>query len=140
MIVLDTNVVSEIMKTEQDQRVARFVRASAGHMVTTVVTLFEINYGVARMPIGVRRRTTEDRFRHFLARQTPEQLRDLNRGAAEHAAAFRAQRESVGHPISVQDALIAGICAEHGATLATRNVNDFAGLGLDVVNPWEFGD
>lgn len=140
MIILDTNVVSEIMKTEQDTHVAHFVRVSTGGMVTTVVTAIEIEYGIARMPIGARRRDMEERFRQFLARQTLMPLLNLDLRAAEQAASFRAQRDRMGRFMSVQDALIAGMCAEHGATLATRNVKDFEGVGLDVVNPWEFGE
>lgn len=136
MIVLDTNVLSELMRQDADVDVLAWLdRQPVAQLTTTSVNVAEIRYGLERLPRG-RRRTrlvgiAEDYFGSFGSRVLPFDL-----AAAENYAVVVAARDRLGLPISPFDGQIAAICHRTGATLATRNVPDFAGLGLDVRNPW----
>lgn len=140
MIVLDTNVVSELMRAAPTSNVERHFALFHDEMVTTVITVYEIRYGILRLPIGVQRTRLDGSLQEFANRLGTKRLLGLDARAAQRAAELRAQREGLGRPMSVQDGLIAGICSVHNATLASRNVKDFEGLGLDVVNPWLFDE
>lgn len=135
MIVLDTNVLSESFRLGADPRVVEFV-ATTPALVVTVVSVFELLDGISRLPEGNRRRalagSVESVLRIFESRVLPYSTES----ARVHAAQGEARRRS-GRPISMEDGMIAAICREHGATLATRNSRDFEGLGIELINPWE---
>lgn len=95
----------------------------------------EIAYGIARMPEGARRDALAVAWQ-LLRERLSESTLPVSDIAGVNAALLRAEREVVGRPLHLADALIAGTCVEHRATLATRNVDDFADLGIYVVNPW----
>jgi len=137
MIVLDTNVVSELMKPQPNESVAGWVLAqAAGDLYTTSVTLAEIHYGIERLPDGKRkellRTTASGVFDAF-----GEQVLPFDVGAAAHYATIVTACDRLGHPINGFDAQIASICATHGSGLATRNTKDFAHAGIDLTNPWD---
>jgi hypothetical protein len=137
VILLDTNVLSELMKVAPDQTVLAFVDGiPAMALFTSAITQAEILYGIALLPDGKRRdgllaaaRTALDN--HFRGRVLP-----FDGIAAEAFAAIAVARRESGRPISQADAQIAAIAKSRGATLATRNVADFDGCGVSVVNPW----
>ena len=136
MIVLDTNVVSELMRPEPAPQVATWVRNRDRHeLLTTAITLAEIRYGIARLPDGRRKQAllgaANDIFRTFTNQVLPVDL-----AAAEHYAAIASSRERSGNPISGFDALIAAVCRSRGAALATRNLTDFDGTGIEIIDPW----
>jgi len=135
MIVLDTNVVSELMRTTPEPRVLRWLDLQAPDTVgVTAITVAEILYGIARLPQGARRTGLEG-----AAAQTFDEdllVLPFDESAALDYAAIAALQESRGRKLAIADAMIAATCLAAGATLATRNVRDFAGLGLDVVDPW----
>ena len=136
MIVLDTNVVSELMRPEPAPRVASWVRSrDRRELFTSSITLAEIRYGLARLPDGRRKQVlldaADDVFRAFT-----DQVLPVDVTAAEHYATIASARERSGKPISGFDALIAAICRSRGATLATRNLPDFDGAGIDLIDPW----
>lgn len=137
MIVCDTNVVSELMRSEPSPVVAGWVRAHpADELYTTSITLAEVRYGIERLPGGKRkellRRVAEEVFSAF-----EEQVLPFDAEAAGWYAAVVCERERAGFPIEGFDAQIAAICRARGATLATRNLKDFHGTGIEVVDPWE---
>lgn len=134
MIVLDTNVVSELMKPVPDGRVRDWL-AGLGEvaLTTTAVTVAEIEYGLQRMAAGRRRADLAASFEVSIGALGILPLDDV---AARHAGQLRARRDPAGLPSQGMDMLIAGIAMAAGASLATRNVSDFAGLPLEVVNPW----
>ncbi len=136
MIVLDTNVVSELMRPEPAPRVASWVRSrDRRELFTSSITLAEIRYGLARLPDGRRKQVlldaADDVFRAF-----SDQVLPVDATAAEHYAIIASARERSGRPIAGFDALIAAICRSRGATLATRNLPDFDGTGIDIIDPW----
>jgi predicted nucleic acid-binding protein len=136
MIVLDTNVVSELMRAAPAARVVAWVHEQpAAEMCTTSVTLAEIRYGIARLPAGRRRdhlrATADDVFSAFAG-----QVLAFDATAATHYADIVVEREHCGSPISGFDAQIAAVCRAHRASLATRNTDDFGRLGLDLIDPW----
>lgn len=137
MIVLDTNVVSELMRRGPDPDVVRWVdRFPAEDVAITAVTAAELMYGVARLPRGRRRGELATKVHALLTEDFRDQIFPFDAPAATHYAEIVADRESLGRPISMADAQIAAICRSYRGSLATRNVDDFADTGIDVVNPW----
>lgn len=139
-VILDSNVVSELMRPTPDARVVTWVTGQSPVAVcTTSVTLAEVRYGIARLPTG-RRRTllgeaADDVFTSFA-----ERVLAFDEVAAGHYADVVVEREVAGAPIGGFDAQIAAICRVHRAALVTRNTTDFDLLGLDVINPWNAED
>lgn len=136
MIVLDTDVVSELMHPEPAPRVAAWVRdRDRRELRTTSITLAEVRYGLARLPDGRRKQAlvaaADEVFETF-----EEQVLPVDAAAAEQYAIIAAGRERSGRPISGFDALIAAVCRSQGAALATRNLPDFDGTGVQLINPW----
>ncbi|MCH8542319.1 MAG: type II toxin-antitoxin system VapC family toxin [Alcanivorax sp.] len=138
MIILDTNVLSELMRPLPDTGVTTWTdRQPQSALFTTTVTQGELLYGVAILPEGERKRALEDTVRQILATHFNTRLLPFDHTAAEAYAHIAASRRRDGNPISQFDAMIAAIAASRGAALATRNVKDFAGCGIEVINPWE---
>lgn len=135
MIVLDTNVISEAMRGPRtDDGVLAWLRALPEIPVTTVINRAEVLAGVALLPEGARR----DRLvtASTAAFATLGVVLPFVPETADHYADIVATRRRAGFPIGGMDALIAAICRTVGATLATRDVDGFAGVGLQLVNPW----
>jgi toxin FitB len=137
MIVLDTNVLSELMNPEGSDIVYGWVaKQAAMSLFTTTISQAEILYGIALLPLGKRRNVLE-RAAHqmfesnFLGRVLP-----FDAAAAASFAQISAARRQSGNPISQFDAQIAGICHSRGAKVATRNVSDFQECGVTIINPW----
>lgn len=135
MIILDTNVISEAMRgSSADRSVLSWIRSLREQPVTTVVNRAELLSGVALLPDGKRRDALAASAREALAGLgvclplTPE--------AADEYADIVATRRHGGRPIGGMDALVAAIARVSGAGIATRNTDDFAGLGLDLIDPW----
>lgn len=138
MIVLDTNVISEAIKPSPDAHVMAWLRGqSLAIMATTAVSLAEINYGLCRLPRGRRRDDLETRLRAFLARGFGDRILAFDAPAAGVYGEIVTARQSVGRPIDAFDAMIAAIARSRGATVATRNLADFDGCGLLVLDPWK---
>lgn len=140
MIILDTNVVSELMRPEPAPQVAAWIRArNRRELFTTVITLAEVRYGLARLPEGRRKRAlveaADEVFRSF-----SDQILPVEEAAAEHYATVADTRERAGTPIAALDALIAAVCRSAGAAVATRNRSDFEGTGIEVIDPWSAAD
>ncbi|MGH9615600.1 MAG: type II toxin-antitoxin system VapC family toxin [Acidobacteriaceae bacterium] len=138
MIVLDTNVLSELMRPNPSLRVIAWMRQRPRpQMSVTAITEAEIFYGVELLPLGKRRsqflREAESMFAEdFGGRTLP-----FDSEAARLYGKIASTRRAIGKPISPADAQIAAIVLAHNATLATRNIMDFEALGIELINPWE---
>jgi toxin FitB len=138
VIVLDTNVVSELMRQAPEPGVAGWVdRFPVEDVFVTAVTAAELRYGVARLPEGHRKRELFAKVDGLLAEDFQDQVLPFDDLAATHYAEIVASRERAGRPISMADAQTAAICRNWSADLATRNVTGFVDTGVYVVNPWE---
>lgn len=136
MIVLDTNVVSELMRPLPPPRLLAWLeRYPSEDQYTTAVTVAEIRYGIARLPEGRRRETLHQAATEVFG-AFPGAVLPFDVHAAGAYADVVAHRDSLGRPIDALDAQIAAICRVHAATLATRNVKDFADAGVALVDPW----
>ncbi len=137
MIVLDTNVVSELMRAEPAPVVLEWLRqSSSAGLYTTTVTVAEIRYGIARLPDGQRRESLHLAANEIFA-AFPRQVLSFDLAAAGAYADVVAGRDKLGRLIDGFDAQIAAICRTQVAALATRNIKDFADTGIEVIDPWQ---
>ncbi len=137
MIVLDTNVLSELMRRRPAARVVRWVdEQDASVLVITAVTVAELLYGVARLADGARKTELAAAVDALVRDDFAGRVLPFDASAAVHYAELVAERERQGRPVSVADGQIAAICRSHSAALATRNVRDFDETAIDVLDPW----
>ena len=126
MIILDTNVISALMRDMPDPSVAAW---------TTSVSILEIETGLQTMPPGKRRSSLSEDFERLLARIN-HRILAFDEPAARLAAELTGLREKKGYIVEIRDTMIAGIVLAHHAILATRNMAHFSDLSAKVVNPW----
>jgi predicted nucleic acid-binding protein len=139
MIVLDTNVLSELMKRKGSKVVRNWAaQQPLMSLFTTTITQAEILYGIAILPEGKRRNELTDAANLMFAEDFSRRVLPFDEAAAIAFATIAAQRRANGNPISQADAQIAAICYTRQATIATRNVSDFTGCGISIINPWEY--
>jgi predicted nucleic acid-binding protein len=137
MNVLDTNVVSELMRPEPHGAVEAWIDAqSVDSLYITSITQAEILHGVLLLPKGKRRLLLERAARDMFVEDFAERILSFDSEAAPTYAEIAANRRHAGKPISHFDAQIAAIARTHGALLVTRNVNDFVGCGIRLLDPW----
>lgn len=137
MIILDTNVLSALMRTAPEAAVVSWLdRQPADSIWITSITLFETRLGLALLPQGRRRRALEAAFAQLLEEDLENRVLDFDSAAATSAASLAAARQRAGRPTDMRDTQIAGIALARSATLATRNVRHFADLKVPVVDPW----
>ena len=132
--LLDTNVVSEVVRSAPDSRVVTFLSDHDDLWLSSIV-IHELDYGVQRMAHGQRRASLQAGLLRFIAGYE-DRILPVDRAAAEWAAEFRALAQRAGHALDLGDALIAGTAKIHSLAVATRNVKDFGGLDIEVVSPW----
>lgn len=137
MIILDTNVLSALMRREPDDSVVGWLDRQPPESVwITTITLFESRFGLALLPVGRPRRLLEAAFDKLLAEDLENRVLDFDTAAANQAAALAAERQAAGRPVDMRDTQIAGIAVARRAIIATRNVRHFEGLRVRTVNPW----
>jgi predicted nucleic acid-binding protein len=137
MILLDTNVLSELMKPRPDPAVLEWVGSQpAVSLYTTSITQAEIQLGLMLLPRGARRDALEAAADAMFAEEFEGRVLPFGSEAARPYAEIAADRRRAGRPISQFDAQIAAIARVAEATIATRSVADFAGCGARLVNPW----
>lgn len=137
MIVLDTNVISEIFRRQPETRVISWLESLTDDVAITTITLAELLAGVQRLPEGRRRNELALAIDSALEPyRNTRALLPFDANAAEAYAEVLTSRERAGLPISTADAQIAAICRANGAVCATRNVKDFLETGIDLTNPW----
>ncbi|MFD4420772.1 type II toxin-antitoxin system VapC family toxin [Agromyces sp. NPDC058484] len=138
MIILDTNVISEVFRPHPDARVVAWLESLTADVSITAITLAELLAGARRLPDSKRRSALSTKIDAALQpyRATRAVLA-FDDEAATHYADVLVARETAGLPISTADAQIAAICRAHSATCATRNTKDFVETGIELLNPWE---
>jgi predicted nucleic acid-binding protein len=137
MIVLDTNVLSELLRLAPDASVVRWVSAQAVEsLFTTTVTQAEMLYGVQLLPSGRRKQQLEEAVGLLFDEDFAGRVLSFDGDAAVAYGRIAAERKRNGRPIPQFDAQIAAIAKSRGGQLATRNVDDFEACGLRVINPW----
>jgi predicted nucleic acid-binding protein len=137
MIVLDTNVLSEVLRPTPNTRVVEWLNEQPRASVfTTTVTRGEILYGIRVLPAGKRRTGLWDAATKIFDVDLAGQVLTFDIAAADEFVEISAARRAAGRPIAQFDALIAGIARSRGASLATRNVNDFEACDIEIINPW----
>lgn len=140
MIVLDTNVISELFLLQPSSAVESWVADQpTASLFTTTVTEAEILYGVRLLPDGKRRRDLLAAIEPIFWEDFAGRVLPFDREAADAYATLAVERRQSGRPISQFDAQIAGIALSRGAAVATRNVADFEGIGLTIIDPWTYG-
>lgn len=137
MIVLDTNVVSALMRHEPDPIVVAWLDGLPAESVwTTSITVFEVRMGLEILAAGRRRHQLEDAFAKALEEDLDGRVLSFDPAAAQAAGRIAAERRRVGRTVEFRDVQIAGIVNVRKATLATRNTRHFEGCGLVLVDPW----
>lgn len=137
MIVLDTNVVSEVLKPQPDTRVVAWLESLTDDVAITAVTLAELLAGLRRLPDGRRKDDLSSRVDAALRpyRDTGAIIA-FDASAASRYADILVEREAAGLPIATGDAQIAAICRVRDAVCATRNTKDFTRTGVALIDPW----
>lgn len=139
MIILDTNVISEMMLSSPNVDVATWLAMQPAQTVfTTSISQAEILAGLRVMPDGARKDRLEAQAAEMFSTDFGGRVLPFDAEAAECYAGITARRRSIGRPISQFDAQIAALAYSHHASLATRNTRDFEHVGLDLINPWDF--
>jgi len=137
MIILDTNVLSELMRPQPSPRVAAWVaKQPAAELFTTAITEAEIFYGIELIPKSKRRERLLATAEAMFAEDLGGHIFGFEGDAARAFSRIAARRRELGRPMSHADAQIAAIAQVRGARLATRNVADFADCGVTVIDPW----
>ena len=138
MIVIDTNVLSALMRKVPERPVVEWLdRQAAESIWITSITLLEARLGLALLPKGKRRQALESAFDKLLVEDLEGRVLDFDQPAAEVAALLAAGRQREGQTIAMRDTQIAGIVIARRAEFATRNVRHFSDLNVDVINPWD---
>lgn len=137
MILLDTNVISALMRREPDETVVAWLDNQPPESVwTTAVTVFEVRFGLEIMVAGKRRQRLVDAFSQMLDEDLDGRILPFDSRAAEAAAVIAASQRRTGRPVEIRDVQIAGITSARKATLATGNMRHFEGIGISLVSPW----
>ena len=137
MILLDTNVISALMRSRPDPAVVAWLDGQLRQEVwLPSVVVFELRYGVAALPVGQRRRSLQQALERLLEQLVQERIAPLDALAAQRAAELSADRKTRGRPVDLRDTLIAGIALARGAQLATRNARHFSDTTIGLINPF----
>ncbi|MBM3567701.1 MAG: type II toxin-antitoxin system VapC family toxin [Alphaproteobacteria bacterium] len=137
MIVLDTNVVSEMLRPAPAPPVAAWLSAQDGDAIwLTTLSEVELRHGVAILPAGRRRRALAEAIEAMLEQDFRDRILPFDRAAARAYAVIAAGRRAAGRPIGQIDCQIAAIARAHAAAVATRNAADYTGCGIAVIDPW----
>jgi len=137
MIILDTNVLSALMRRQPDPAVVAWLDHQPSESVwTTAVTVFEVYFGLELLAPGRRRKQLEDAFNQAIAEDLQQRVLPFDQDAAREAANRAAERRAAGKSVDFRDIEIAGIVAARRGTLATRNVRHFKDLGIELADPW----
>jgi hypothetical protein len=136
MIILDSNVLSELMRPKPEAKVIAWLdRQPQTSIWTTSVTILEIRFGLQVMPAGKRRAIYTQGFERLLD-GIDHRIAPFDTEAAQQAGTLMASRKIQGHPRELRDTMIAGIVLARHATLATRNISRFDDVSSTLVDPW----
>ena len=136
MVILDTNIFSPLMRPLPDPMIVSWLnRQATEDIYTTSVTIFEIRFGLSRLPAGQKRVLLSKAFEAMLEKNFDGRVLPIDREAAEEAGALAARRQAQGKVIDNMDTLVAGIALSRRASIATRNVKHFDDLNLPIITP-----
>jgi toxin FitB len=140
VIVLDTNVLSELMRPQPNPQVMDWANGLDPQAIAiTAMNEAEIRYGITRLPAGQRRQALEQYWQELMASLFGGQALPFSGEAAHWYGELVSRRERLARPITTADAVIAATTLAHSAQLATRNTADFEAIGLELINPWNSG-
>ena len=138
MILLDTNVFSELMRPQADARVKAWIlKQKSVDLIISTITIAEIQYGIARLPAGKRQSDLQERFLAFVKEAFRGRIYGFDETAAHLYGAIATNCEKIGNNADAVDLMIAAIAASQKAKIATRNIKDFKGCGVKIINPWK---
>lgn len=136
MIVLDTNVLSELMRSEPEAAVLRWMAAQTDALYVTALSYAEILFGIDLLPKGKRRQRLGEQAAAIFTEDFAGRILGFDLAVAPAYAAIAGKRQKAGQRLSPIDGMIAAIAQVHGASIATRD-GDFAGCGVPLINPWQ---
>lgn len=137
-ILLDTNVVSEVMRQNPSSNVISWLNSCDNtDLFISSITIAEICYGLRILPEGRRRQSLKLRFEHFISQGFANNIINFDESAARAYAEIMGARKEQGRPMSLPDGQIAAIAQTNFLSLATRNITDFEGCGIELINPFE---
>ena len=140
MIILDTNVISAVMRPKRYKAVVDWLnRQPAESIWTTSITLFELRYGIEKLITGDQRSELEASWQQFGSAIFGDRILTFDQRAARAAAELAGDRAKRSRTVDMRDTFIAGIAISRNATLATRNLKDFRDAGIPLVDPWTAG-
>jgi toxin FitB len=138
MLILDTNVLSALMRDPHDDQVRLWLDRQSRQIVwTTSITVMELRHGIELLAEGWKRTALEQAMDRLISEKLNGRVASLDQVAAETTGRLLATRQRAGRGIEIRDTMIAGIALAAHATLATRNTRHFADLAVPVVNPWD---
>lgn len=138
MIILDTNVISEPLRPTGDPAVLEWLdRQDIDTLFLTAITVAELRFGIAALPLGRRKRTLEEEFETRILSLFDRRILPFDEAASPAYARIRSKAKAAGRAIGVADAFIAGIAVSRGFVVATRDVSPFESVGVKVINPWK---
>jgi len=138
VILLDTNVISELMRPSCNPTGARIVNARPpASLFTAAICEAELRYGLAKLPGGARRRSLENALSQFFAVGLSGRILPFDSRSARCYAEIRAAREAAGRPIAIADAMIAATARAYGGAIATRDASGLSECGVDIFDPWK---
>lgn len=138
MLILDTNVISEVMRKEPNMRVVSWINSQpVTTLCTTWINIAEINRGIARLSDLDRKANLASNFSNFCSTVFKNRMFAFDQSSAMIFGTLCANREQKGLHIDPIDMMVASIAMHHKSTIATRNVKDFSQCGVNIVNPWE---
>lgn len=138
MIILDTNVVSELISPQAEASVVAWVnRQRQSQLLTTAITALELRRGAEKLEDGRRRRQLESGVDWALDDLIGGRILRFDRNAADAAATWEARCKTAGRPVSILDVQVAGIAISRSLPIATRDIGYFSGIPVKVINPWK---
>ncbi len=138
MILLDTNVISEVVKVTPSANVLKWLNDQSSSVVhVSTVTVGEIEYGLRILPDGRRRLMLKEKFERFIALAFAQRVLEYDEAAARLYGEIMGLRKELGRPMSVPDGQIAALARCHGLSVATRNTRNFEECGVDLLNPFD---
>jgi len=138
MIILDTNVISERFRPAPDERVKEWLRSvEQTDLAVTSITVAELRIGAADMDQGRKRAELESKIDRLVEVELQDRIESFDLAAADMIPRVISERNGLGRPITMEDAMIAAICLTRRAVLATRNTKDFDEIGITLINPWK---
>lgn len=137
MIILDTDVLSALMRPSPEKVVTRWLDSQPWESIwTTSITLFEIHLGLMNLDPGSRKKSLMSTFDELLNEDLENRILDFDTAAAVAAATLAASRRAAGRSVDIRDTQIAGIAVARRASIATRNVRHFKDARVPILNPW----